>query len=466
MPNPILTQTEAARLHAASLAVLSRTGVQVGHPEVRDLLLAAGAHQDPEGRILIPAHLVEEALEKARASSAHIQLYSRDGEPAIVLEAGPTYFGTGSDALQIRDLQSGEIRPAVLHDVGVNATIADAVGYDFLMTMGLPDMEQVYPHVYAELIRHSTRPAVVTGVSPADMENTFHIAEIVAGGPEQLRAKPRLVAYVEPISPLQLDYEGMAKLLFMAEHEHPFLFAAGANCGATAPITVEGGVVQANAEFLAGMTIALLKNERARVISGANTSSMDMRTTVTGYGAPEWAKTVAMYAALGEYYGLASWGTAGCSDATLPDFQAGVEAYESILLALQARSTLVHDMAYLKYGFLYDARMIVLSRMLVDRARKLLSPPAFTPAALAVDVIDDVARERPGADNYPMHEHTYTHFRQALWMPPDYWERGQEHTLTLPERLDQVVQDILSTHKVPPLSPEKDAAISQFLASL
>lgn len=453
-------------MHAASLSVLSRTGVKVGHAEALDLLLSAGARRDEEDRILIPAHVIEEALEKARASSSRIQLYSRDGEPAICLEAGPTYFGTGSDALQIRDLDTGEIRPAELRDVGINATVADAVGYDFVMTMGLPDVDNVYPRVYAELIRHSTRPAVVTGVSLADMQHTFHIAEIVAGGKEALRAAPRLVGYVEPISPLFLDEEGVAKLLFMAENEHPFLFAAGANCGATAPVTVEGGVVQANAEFLAGTTIALLKNERARVISGANTSSMDMRTTVTCYGAPEWAKTVAMYAALGEYYGLPSWGTAGCSDAVEPDFQAGVEAYESILLALQSRSTLVHDMAYLKHGLLYDARMIVLSRMLVDRARKLLRPLDFSPAALAGEVIDDVARARAGADNYPMHEHTYGHFRQALWLPPDYWERGQEHTRHLPERLDEIVRDILAGHRVPPLPAHVDAAIDTFLDTL
>ena len=89
---PNLTPEEAAMLHVASLEVLKRTGVRVDHQEAVALLLDAGAVKDDEDRILIPPQLVEEALEKARASSGQIQLFSRDGEPSILLENGQTYF--------------------------------------------------------------------------------------------------------------------------------------------------------------------------------------------------------------------------------------------------------------------------------------------------------------------------------------------------------------------------------------
>lgn len=463
---PLLSPNEAARLHAASLAVLSKTGVKVDHPEARDLLLSAGAYQDSEGRILIPAHLVADALEKARHSAGHIQLYTRDGEPAILLEAGRTYFGPGSDALEIRDLHTGEIRPAVLTDVAANVTVADAVGFDFMMTMALPPDDHVYPHVYAQLIQHTARPAVVTAADFDDMRQTYRIAEIVAGGQQELRAKPTLVAYVEPISPLHFDDEGMAKLLFMAENGYPSLFAAGANCGATAPVTMAGAVSQANAEFLGGLVVATLKNEHARMVSGANSSSMDMRTSGVCYGSPEWGRAVAIYAGMGAFYGLPSWGFAGGSDAEEPNAQAGMEAYESILLALQSHSTLVHDMGYLKRGYLYDPRMLVLTGLMVERARKLLAPIDLSSTALAADVIDDVARVHAGVDNYPSHEHTFEHFRSALWMPPAYWERGQELDASLPELLTDAVKDILATHIPTPLAADKIAAIDQYLHNL
>jgi len=415
---PVLSPGEAARLHAASLAVLSRTGIKIDHPEVRDLLLSAGAWQDDEDRILIPAHLVHEALEKARHSSASIQLYTRDGEPSLELTPGNTYFGPGSDALEIRDIHSGTIRRATLADVDTNVTIADAIGFDFMMTMALPADEQVYPRVYARLVQHTARPAVVTASGFTDMRQTYRVAEIVAGGAAALRARPFLVAYVEPISPLHFDEEGMTKLLFMAENEYPTLFAAGANCGATAPVTMAGAVTQANAEFLGGLVVATLKNERARLVSGANTSSMDMRTSGVCYGSPEWGRTVAIYAGLGEFYGLPSWGFAGGSDAEEPNAQAAMEAYESILLALQSRSTLVHDMGYLKRGYLYDPRMLVLTGMMVERARKLLAPLDLSPNALAADAIDDVSRNRDGVDNFPSRTPTPTSARPCGCHPP------------------------------------------------
>jgi trimethylamine--corrinoid protein Co-methyltransferase len=464
--SPNLTQSEAEQIHAASLRVLNHTGVNLGHAEATELLLDAGATRD-DGRILIPRRLVEEGLEKARATSAEIQIHSRDGDPAMLLRNGETYFGPGSDALEIRDLDSGEIRDATAEDVGTNVTVADAVGLDFVMTMALPrGLPHVYPTLYFEMVKHTRRPTVVTASDYESLLQTYRIAEMIAGGEEQLRQSPTLVAYVEPISPLYMDEDGTSKLLFLAEHEYPALYAAGANCGATAPITIEGAVNQANAEFLAGMVVATLKNERARLVSGANSSSMDMRTSGVGYGSPEWARTVAMYAGMGKYYGLPSWGFAGGSDAVEPDFQAGMEAYESILLALQSGSTLVHDIAYLKRGYLYDPRMLVLTQMMVERARMLLRPLQLTEENLAGEAIDDVSRKREGLDNYPAHLHTFDHFRDELWLPPRYWERGANHVNSLPERLTEVTKEIIATHEPVPLSEEVQAQVARYLDSL
>jgi len=465
--SPNLTQQEAEKIHAASLNILKHTGIKIDHAEATERLLDAGATRDDEGRILIPPRLVEEGLEKARATSGEIQIYTRDGDPAMLLGNGETYFGPGSDALEIRDIHTGEIRPATTEDVGTNVTVADAVGFDFVMTMALPaELPDVYPTLYAEMIKHTTKPVVVTAASFEAMVQTYQIAEIVAGGETQLRQKPTLVAYVEPLSPLHMDKDVTNKLLYLAEKGYPSLCAAGANCGATAPITIEGAVNQANAEFLAGMVIATLKSERARLVSGANSSSMDMRTSKVCYGAPEWARTVAMYAGLGQYYGLPSWGFAGGSDAVEPDFQAGMEAYESILLALQSGSTLVHDMAYLKQGYLYDPRMLVLTQMMVDRARKLLRPLKLTEQNLAAQAIDDVSREKDWLDNYPAHPHTFDHFKEALWIPPKYLERGANHAKSLPERLTEIVKEIIATHKPEPLSETKQAKIAAYLGSL
>jgi trimethylamine--corrinoid protein Co-methyltransferase len=464
---PYLSPEETAKIHTASVQVLERTGIKVDHEEATALLLDAGATEDDEGRILISSLMVETALEKARASSAEIQLFTRDGEPSILLKNGQTYFGPGSDALEIRDLETGEFRTATLADVATNVTIADALNFDFMMTMALPrDIVPLYPTVYAQMIQHTSKPTVVTFASFEALTQTYHIAAMVAGSEKHLREKPTLLGYVDPISPLYLDREGTSKLLFLAGKGYPCLFAAGANSGATAPITIEGAVNQGNAEFLAGLVVATLKHERARLVSGANSSSMDMRTSAVCYGAPEWARTVAMYAGLGQFYNLPSWGFAGGSDAVEPNFQAGMEAYESVLLALQTEATLVHDMGYLKRGYLYDPRMLVLTQMMVERARNLLKPFDLTEEGLAGQVIDDVARKKDGVDNYPSHPHTYQNFGQVLWAAPRYFERGLDLERDLLDLLTGEVKNILANHTPTPLSTTMTAKIDQYLASL
>lgn len=88
MKRPLFLSTEkAARIHAATLQVLEKTGVLLDHAEGESLYLEAGATKDKEGRILIPRHLVEEALEKAHAE---IQMYDRDGEASILVRDGNT----------------------------------------------------------------------------------------------------------------------------------------------------------------------------------------------------------------------------------------------------------------------------------------------------------------------------------------------------------------------------------------
>jgi len=149
------------------------------------------------------------------------------------------------------------------------------------------------------MVKNTNKPMVATLTNLEDAKRIYNIAAIAAGGEEQLKEKPFFVAYLEPISPLKMDRSSTERLLYCAAMGIPILFAAGANCGSGAPITPDGGVVHGGAESLAGLVLALLKNENARFVFGANTSSLDMRSMIVCYGAPEWFKTVAMHSRYG-----------------------------------------------------------------------------------------------------------------------------------------------------------------------
>jgi trimethylamine--corrinoid protein Co-methyltransferase len=298
-----------------------------------------------------------------------------------------------------------------------------------------------------------------------DLRQIYDVACIIAGGEETCAEKPFFLVYLEPISPLIMDRPGVDRLLFCAERGCPILYAAGANCGTGAPITPEGGVVQGGAESLAGLVLAALKNEKIPFVYGANTSAMDMKSMIVCYGDPTWFRTVAMYADMGRFYGLPSWGTAGSSDSFDVDAQAAMEAYEGISLAFMAGTTLAHDVGYLAHGEIYDARMLVLTDMIIGRVRHLMKPADLSEDALAVKVIDEVARS---GELYLTHPHTLNKYRESLWLPPEYFNRkhiAQLEIEPLPDLMKEEVQNILSDHEPRPLSGDKLEQIDRYLDS-
>ncbi|MGD8966795.1 MAG: trimethylamine methyltransferase family protein, partial [Anaerolineae bacterium] len=118
-----LTEEEVKRIHAASLEVLDRTGVQVDEPDALALFQEAGAPVE-ENRVRLPHSLVEDAIDRA---PSRVVLAGRDPEHDLFLEDARVHIGTGGAALQVLDLDTGEIRKAVLSDVGDMARIVDAL---------------------------------------------------------------------------------------------------------------------------------------------------------------------------------------------------------------------------------------------------------------------------------------------------------------------------------------------------
>jgi trimethylamine--corrinoid protein Co-methyltransferase len=192
-----------------------------------------------------------------------------------------------------------------------------------------------------------------------------------------------------------------------------------------------------------------------------------MKSMLVCYGAPEWYKTAAMYADMGKYYKLPSWGTAGCSDAFFVDAQAAMEAYEGIVFALQSGSTLAHDVGYLAHGELYDARMLVLTDAMIGRAKHILKAVDLSEANLAVDVINEVARRD---DLYLAQPHTAERFRESLWMPPDFIERRKteerKNASELTDLLSEAVDRVSTNHKPKALADSKAEQIDQVLNSI
>jgi trimethylamine--corrinoid protein Co-methyltransferase len=462
----MFTDAQLGEIHQATLEILRRTGVRVLEVESLALLRDAGCVVTDESLVRFPPGLVEEAL---RSVPSRVTLCDRTGEPRVFLEGERTYFGTGSDLPHTRDLVTGERRPSLLADVEATARLEDALpNLDFCMSMALPSdvaIETSDRRSFLAMTEKTTKPLVFTAWDEGGLADIIEMAELIAGGPDELRLNPFLLAYLEPTSPLRHSEVVLRKLLMMVDNGLPFVYAPGPIDGASAPVTMAGALAMSNAEVMSGMVIAQVRRPGSPFVWGCGSGPLDMQTMVSTYASPEFMIHCMGMAELAHHlYRVPVWGFAGCSDSKRADVQAGIESALWILWAALSGNNLVHDVGYIESGLTCSYEMIVMGDEIISFVRRLLGGMALTPESMALDVIDRVG---PGGD-YLGDRHTARHFR-GVWYPRLFdrrahhaWTEAGEPTAL--ERAREVAGEILATHAPVPLPPDVAAACRAVIA--
>jgi trimethylamine--corrinoid protein Co-methyltransferase len=448
----LLTRNQIQEIHRASLEVLETVGVRVLHQEAVQLLKDAGCRIKADTIVHMPNWLVEEAI---ASLPSRITVYNRNGEEAMRLEGRNIYFGLGTDLITTVDLETGEKRPSTAQDVANAARIADyCQDIDFIASFALPSdvpTNAVYLANVRVEMENSIKPIFFTAAGKEDLAAIIEMAEQVAGGEAALRERPFLIHYSEPTPPLTHSYGAVNKLLLCAEKRVPICYAPAAIHGGSAPVTLAGGIVQANAEALSGIVLHQLKAKGAPIISGMGLPPMDPSTFCISYSAPELRLTNSAFADLYHHYGIPTWSTTG-SDAHCLDEQAAMEHAFSALMSALDGANLIHDVGYLGQGLLGHPASIVMCDEIISYVKRIVRGFDIDRERLALDVIRKVG---PGGD-YLAERHTVKHFRQELWRPrylnrdnPETWEKKGSRRYA--ERVTQKALDILATHQPEPL---------------
>jgi trimethylamine--corrinoid protein Co-methyltransferase len=461
----ILTADQIEAIHDASMRILGETGVRIYEPRAITLLRDAGATVDGD-LVTIPADLVEWAVGVA---PDNVTIYDRTGREAMRLGGRRTYFGTGSDTPNTIDPRTGERRRATLTDVGDFARVCDALdGLDFVMCMGIAsDKSSTVAELFhfREMLKNTTKPMVYTALDLDAANRLLEMASIVSGGEERFRERPFGIMYLEPVSPLGFAAEVMQKLLFCAEHGIPCIFMSGMLCGGTGPVTQAGSLALANAESLAGITIAQLKREGAPVVSGGGIIGMDMRTAISSYSSPEFMLTMGALSEMAEHYGLPAYGYAGCSDAKTFDEQAAADAALWVMAAQLSGSNLVHDVGFVESGLTSSLDQVVFTSEMISKCSRILRGIAVDEESLAVDVTREVG---PGG-SFLFHKHTRKHLSDN-WRPDledrtTYGAWVAQGSNTMRDRVRGRVLELLDTHVPEPLSEDVDVRLTALLTA-
>ncbi len=449
----LLTESQITRIHHHILRILEEIGVRIHHKAAVDLLAAHGARVARNDRVRLPPFMVEEAIASA---PSNLVIYDRTGRPAMELGGRRIYFGTGTDLPKTIDLETREIRDTLAQDVVRSTLISDALDQiDFIGSYGLPrDIPRGlhYIRCFQLEMENSTKPIFFTAESEKDLQVILEMAQTVAGGPENLSARPFLIHYAEPVSPLTHSREAVSKLILCAEQRIPINYTPALLAGSTGPVTLAGALSVAVAEALSGLVIHQLAAKGAPIITGVAATTMDMLHATVSYTSPEFRLTHSAYADLFHHYGLPIWGTAGCSDTHFPDLQAGAEYAFTLLTAAQDGTNLIHDCGYMGQGYIASPEMIVFADEAIAMVKRYMEGFLIDETHLALDVIRDVG---PGG-HFLGEKHTLDFFLHEHWRPEilnrsnlDNWIRDGKKSLS--EKLVARTREILKAHEPAPL---------------
>jgi trimethylamine--corrinoid protein Co-methyltransferase len=461
----LLSESQLQDLHLGALEVLRRTGIRFYHKGALDMLREAGAFVSDGNLVKFPAWLVEEAV---ASTPGRIVMSDRNGEPALSLEGTKVYFGTGSDCLNYLDPETGEHRRFTRADIINGYRLCDALpNIHFTMSIGLPidvDPALTYDVQMALMLEHTTKPIVFVTNDRASCQRAIDMAAAVAGGFEALVEQQHILLYSEPSSPLQQSETAVDKLLLMGESALPIVHSPGPLMGGTAPITMASGLAMSVAEILSALVVHQLRRPGAPFVFGAGLHHMDMSAAQICYASPEFQLTKTAIAELGRWYGIPTWGYAGCSDAKVLDEQAALEALLSVMMARFSGGNLIHDVGYMESGLTGSYEMIVLTDELIAMTDHLLKGIDISDDTLMLDELHSVG---PGG-HFMDTAQTLERFRE-FWYP-GLLDRSRRETwlasgaTTLGQRLNARVKEIIEEHRPQPLTEDKRQQIQEILA--
>lgn len=465
----VLTDSQCSEIIMAAEEEMFRTGIEFHDQRAREIMRKHGCFVDGIC-VRIPPYLTERAI---RSSQKHITLCNnRTGKPEIFLDACSTYFGPGPGNPFYRHPFTGERIRTSYESVCWATKILDALpNIDYCQSLGIVQDKPLLVADRWELeaqFLNTSKPIVNVCTDQWGQEDCITMAEIMAGGPEELRRHPIITVYIEPISPGIIAQESCVKIIEGAERGVPIIFTPCIMAGGTAPATIAGVMVQGIAESLSGLVLSQCAGEGAGFIIGGVYTVLDMGSTIFSYGAPELNLMLAALTDVGHYMNLPVFGTGGCTDSAIMDEQAGIEAALSLAMTSFSGPNLHHDIGYSEYGTCANFDLVVIDNDIVGMARRITAGIPVNPKTLALDMIENVGPKgrfesewEPewSEDEDYIPKDPYENFQSELISRASYelWKGNGGKTLT--ERANERVRNIINDYQPAPLSKDIKAKL-------
>ncbi len=467
-PVDILSADQIEHIHNSSLQVLEELGMEVMGESARRLLKDAGADvDDATMRVRFDRTMVMEQIEKA---PAEFTIHSRNPDRDVVFGGNHVVVTPVSSTPNCSDLDRGR-RPGSYDDFCDLLRLSQSLNVVHYYG-GYPVEPQDLPvptrHLdcyiaFITLTDRAWRTYSLGGDRCRDGIAMNKIARQI--GDDEMRAKPGLMTMINTNSPLRLDGPMSEGLMEMARAGQGVAITPFTLCGAMAPATLAGALVQQNAEALAALALVQLANPGNPVMYGGFTSNVDMKSGAPAFGTPEYVKATLAGGQLARHYGI-PFRTSNVNASNAPDAQGAYESGMSLWAAFLAHGNMIHHGAgWLEGGLVSSFEKMIIDAEMLQMMFETLEPLEVTDDAIGLDAMREVG---PGGHFFGA-QHTLERYETAFYAPMlsdwrnfETWaEAGSPDAA---QRANRIWKQLLESYEEPALDPAIREELDAYVA--
>lgn len=402
------------KIQNASLRLLHQTGVRLNHPEILAVAQDHGCIVDGD-LVRFPADRLMSLISRA---PGQFSLCAKNPRNDLVVGGENTHFAPCYGATNVVGPDGG-VRPGCLKDylsllkLFHTSGFMDVNGGILVQPVDIDARRSLALFTLASVL-HTDKCLLAGAGDKEQLRLHFEMLEMVFGGREALLAKPRVLAIVNTMSPLQMDETALETLLQYARRGQPVMISPTVMAGSTGPVTLAGTLVLSNAEALAGVALTQMIRPGCPVVYGCQSTVSDMRTGGISSGAPERALCIRYGGLLARSIGLPYRSGGADNNAQSLTPQAAGESMMNLMAAVTNGVNLVVHAAGILAGFAaVSLEKAVFDLEMLSRLRRWQQGVCCDSKGLAEDVIQQVGI----GGEYLTARHTFEECRKAIWVP-------------------------------------------------
>ena len=459
----ILSDGQLDQLTNGTLEILDETGVHCPSEKALKIYAEHGAQVDFTNQIV---HFSPEIIKKAMSTSP--RFYTMGGRTPnfdLQLDGETMFCSTDGCGIETIDFTTRERRTSTKDDVAKMARISDylpSLGFywpivsaqDFGVTAPLHELDAAFNNT----VKHIQSETLM---GEATARYAVEMASVIAGSEVSLRLHPPLSLLVCCISPLAQDKNGLESALYLAQAGLPVGFMSMATTGSTAPATLAGTAVIADAEIVSALVLIQMAVPGAAVFHSFLPGIMHPRTGGYLSSSREGSLFYPIGTELAHRWGVPTLAGIFGTDAPVTGWESASEAATSLMLCALTGSETGSGLGLLESCMLLYPESILLDDDLYQRVRVELGGLEVNPETLALEVIKEV-----GPRGYFLKQrHTRQHLRHRLYSDLTGQLAADGSIRDVAEVAREKIKWILQNHQPQPLETAQQLELNHILAA-